>query len=308
MRNSTNNKENIALVDDKPSTDINKLWQRLDENDRAIVLYFVYANPPVSVDTLSSLSGASAVQVLNVMDKLKRKGIVVEKKGFGRGIYFLQDVNLAGFVQEQIVFSNMQEVTGKIIDYCARSLPDGEQKTLVLASKPDAILVGISTPVTFGFVTKSARELGFKGPVFSPTHLDIDFTSMIAGGATDIFGMGITLKDQAGLSNEAKYVSAEFLKKYPPKDLISDVHLVGYNGLWVLLQTIEKAQSVDPKVVEKTYEGLTKKGDLQTLWGPAYTCGQKTLGVNKALCYPYTLDSNKKGVSKNEKTVYFNTP
>jgi branched-chain amino acid transport system substrate-binding protein len=180
--------------------------------------------------------------------------------------------------------------------------------TRMLAAKPDAIMVYISTPVTFGFVTKAARELGFKGPVFSPTHLDIDFTSMIAGGATDIFGMGITLKDPAGLSKEAKYVSTEFLKKYPPKDLISDVHLVGYNGLWVLLQTIEKAQSVDPKVVEKTYEGLTKKGDLQTLWGPGYTCGQKTLGVNKTLCYPYTLDSNKKGVSKNEKTIFVAVP
>lgn len=180
--------------------------------------------------------------------------------------------------------------------------------TRMLASKPDAIFVYISTPVTWGFVTKSARELGFKGPVFSSTHLDVDFTSMIAGGATDLFGVGITLKDKAGMSKEAQYVTTEFLKKYPPKDLISDVHLVGYNGMWVLLQTIEKAQSVDPKVVEKTYEGLTKKGDLQTLWGPAYVGGLKTLGVNKALCYPYTIDSNKKGVSKNEKTVFIAVP
>ncbi len=180
--------------------------------------------------------------------------------------------------------------------------------TRMLAAKPDAIFVYISTPVTWGFVTKSARELGFKGPVFCATHLDVDFTSMIAGGATDIFGVGITLKDTAGLSQESKYVSAEFLKKYPAKDLISDVHLVGYNGLWVLLQTIEKAQSVDPKTVEKTYEGLTRKGDLQTLWGPAYVGGKKTLGVNKALCYPYTIDSNKKGVSRNEKTIFIAVP
>jgi branched-chain amino acid transport system substrate-binding protein len=180
--------------------------------------------------------------------------------------------------------------------------------TRMLSAKPDAIFVYISTPVTWGFVTKAARELGFKGPVFCATHLDVDFTSTIAGGATDIFGVGITLKDKAGLSKESQYVSTEFLKKYPAKDLISDVHLVGYNGMWVLLQTIEKAQSVDPKVVEKTYEGLTKKGDLQTLWGPAYTCGKKTLGVNKTLCYPYTLDSNKKGVSKNEKTIFIDVP
>jgi branched-chain amino acid transport system substrate-binding protein len=181
--------------------------------------------------------------------------------------------------------------------------------TRLLSAKPDAIFIPISTPVTWGFVTKAARELGFKGPIFCSTHLDVAFTSMIAGGnATDIFGVGISLKDTAGLSKEAQYVSDEFLKKYAAKDLISDVHLVGYNGLWVLLQTIEKSKSVDPQTVLKTYEGLTKKGDLQTLWGPAYVGGKKTLGVNQTLCYPYTIDSCMKGVSKNEKTIFIDVP
>jgi len=84
--------------------------------------------------------------------------------------------------------------------------------------------------------------------------------------------------------------------------------LVGYNGLWVLLQTIEKAKSVDPETVLKTYEGLTKKGDLQTLWGPGYVGGKKSLGVNRTLCYPYIIDSANKGVSKNEKTIFIDVP
>jgi branched-chain amino acid transport system substrate-binding protein len=181
--------------------------------------------------------------------------------------------------------------------------------TRLLSAKPDAIFIPISTPVTWGFVLKAAREQGFKGPIFCSTHLDVDFTSMIAGGnSTDIFGAGITLKDKPGLSEEAQYVSDEFLKKYSAKDLISDVHLVGYNGLWVLLQAIEKAKSVDPETVLKTYEGLTKKGDLQTLWGPGYVGGKKTLGVNRTLCYPYTIDTCMKGVSKNAKTIFIDVP
>lgn len=181
--------------------------------------------------------------------------------------------------------------------------------TRLLSAKPDAIFIPISTPVTWGFVTKAARELGFKGPIFCSTHLDVAFTSMIAGGnATDIFGVGISLKDTAGLSKEAQYVSEEFLKKYAEKDLISDVHLVGYNGLWVLLQTIEKAKSADPQKVLETYEKLTKKGDLETLWGPGYVGGKKTLGVNRTLCYPYTIDTCMKGVSKNEKTIFIDVP
>ena len=112
----------------------------------------------------------------------------------------------------------------------------------------------------------------------------------------------------AGLPKVFQEVNAEYLKKYPPKDLISDVFLVGYNGLWVLLQTIEKAKSVDPATVLKTYEGLTKKGDLQTLWGPGYVGGMKTLGVNRTLCYPYIIDTCMGGVSKNAKTIFVTVP
>jgi branched-chain amino acid transport system substrate-binding protein len=200
------------------------------------------------------------------------------------------------------VVGNMEGIAPDCSDYVP-------PVTRLLSAKPDAIYIPISTPVTWGFVLKAARGLGFKGPIFCSTHLDVDFTSMIAGGnSTDIFGTGITLKDPANLSKEAKYVSDEFLKKYSAKDLITDVHLVGYNGLWVLLQTIEKAKSVDPQKVLETYEKLTKKGDLQTLWGPAYVGGKKTLGVNRALCEPYTIDTCMKGVSKNAKTIFIAVP
>jgi len=182
--------------------------------------------------------------------------------------------------------------------------------TRLLSAKPDAIWVPVSTPVTWGFVTKAARELGFKGPVFCSTHLDVDFTDTIAGGGnTDIFGVGITLKDMAGLPSVFQDVKAAYLAKgYAEKDLISDVFLVGYNGLDVLLQAIQKAKSVDPATVEKVYAGLTKKGDLKTLWGDAYVGGLKTFGVNKVLCEPYIIDTCMNGVSKNVKTIFVAVP
>ncbi len=123
-----------------------------------------------------------------------------------------------------------------------------------------------------------------------------------------MFTMGLTLDDKAGLPQVVKEAEAAYLKKYPAKDLISDVFTVGYNGLWVLLQTIEKAQSVDPEKVLKTYEGLTKKGDLQTIWGPAYVGGKKTLGVNRVINTPFIIDSCMNGVSKNDKTVFIEVP
>jgi branched-chain amino acid transport system substrate-binding protein len=200
------------------------------------------------------------------------------------------------------VVGNLEQIAPDASDYAPIV-------TRLLSAKPDAIYIPISTPLTWGFVTKAARELGFKGPIFCSTHIDVSFTSMIAGGnQTDIFGAGMTLQDRAGVPKAVEDVKAEYLKKYPPKDLVADIFSVGYNGLWVLLQTIEKAQSVDPQKVLETYEKLTKKGDLQTLFGPAYVGGKKTLGVNRTLCYPYIIGTSMGGVCKNAETIFIKVP
>ena len=188
--------------------------------------------------------------------------------------------------------------------------------TRLLSAKPDAIVVAAGTPTTWGFTLKAARELGFKGPICCATHLDVEFTNMIAGGGnTDIFGVGITLKDMDPLSQAMKDAHKSYMSHgYPAKDEISDVYLVGYNGLWVLLQTIEKAQSFDAATVVKTYEGLTKMGDLETLWGNtsdgggAYVGGLKSTGVNRVLNEPYWIDACMKGVSKNVENIFIKVP
>jgi branched-chain amino acid transport system substrate-binding protein len=182
--------------------------------------------------------------------------------------------------------------------------------TRMLSAKPDAIFVGVSTPMTWGFVLKAARDLGFKGPVFCATHLDVEFTNTIAGGGnTDIFGVGITLKDMAPLSQDMKAAHDAYATHgYAAKDEISDVYLVGYNGLWVLLQAIEKAKSIDAATIQKTYEGLTKKGDLTTLWGPAYVGGIKSTGVNRVLNEPYWIDACMNGVSTNVQNIFVTVP
>jgi branched-chain amino acid transport system substrate-binding protein len=185
----------------------------------------------------------------------------------------------------------------------------------VLQSKPDAIYMAISTPVTYGMSVKAAREQGFKGPIFCATHQDIAFQAMLAGKGndTDMFGIGTTLADRASLSpafkNAIEELEALYAKRYPPKDFNADTFTAGgYHGLLVLLQTIAKAQTLDMDKVVKTYESLSKKGDVQTVWGPAYTGGKKSLGVNRALCYPFTIDATVNGVSKNVKTIFFNVP
>jgi ABC-type branched-subunit amino acid transport system substrate-binding protein len=188
--------------------------------------------------------------------------------------------------------------------------------TRLLSAKPDAIFVAVSTPMTWGFVAKAARDLGFKGPVFCATHLDVNFANTIGGGhGTDLFGAGIALTDMGSLSKEMKDAHKSYVSHgYAAKDEISDVYLVGYNGLWVLLQAIEKAKSLDAATVVKTYEKLTKKGDLKTLWGNAsdgngaYVGGLKSTGVNRVLNEPYWIDACMHGVSKNVKNIFVRVP
>ena len=118
---------------DKTAADMEKLWQRLEMADKEIVLYSAYADQPVWVDTLSALSGASAVTVLNVMESLRRKGIVAERKGFGRGVYFLRGSGLTDFVRDRISDIEMHEVARRIVGYCSQSPSEGDDRVLFLA-------------------------------------------------------------------------------------------------------------------------------------------------------------------------------
>jgi ABC-type branched-subunit amino acid transport system substrate-binding protein len=184
--------------------------------------------------------------------------------------------------------------------------------TRILASEPDAILVAVSTPTTWGFVTKAAREMGFTGPVMCATHLDVDFANTIAGGGnTDMFGAGVCLSDIGALSQDMKDAHAAYeAKGYPAADEIADVYLVGYNGLWVLLQAIEKAQSVDPQAVYEAYQTFTTPGDLMTLWGDgAYVGGLESTGVNAVLNEPYWINAiGADGVAKNAQNIFIAVP
>ncbi|HVN97625.1 MAG TPA: sigma 54-interacting transcriptional regulator [Syntrophorhabdaceae bacterium] len=110
-----------------------KIWRTYHAIDQNIVLCFTLSPSPVSIDTITVLSGALAIQVLNVMESLKKKRIAYEKKEYGRGIYFLNDLQFADFVQKEVSPEVTQEVMRKITEFYSASLPENDEKTLILA-------------------------------------------------------------------------------------------------------------------------------------------------------------------------------
>jgi len=166
--------------------------------------------------------------------------------------------------------------------------------TRILANKPDAIFVVLGGPVALGGEVKVARELGFTGPIFTTIKCDVQLQANMAGTNTsDIFVASITLSDPA-LPQAIQDVKTLYLQKYPADQFISDV-VGAYNGLWVLLQTIEKSGSLDPQTIQTTYEGMTADGSLQTVYGSAKVGGLKTLGVNRAIVEPVAISAVKDG-------------
>ncbi len=176
--------------------------------------------------------------------------------------------------------------------------------TKLLGSKPDAICVSrAAIPHLIGIV-KAAREQGFTGPIFYCTPTDISLVAQAGQNVTDLFGTGLA-PDDPNLPEACKAAIADLKAKYG-KDFTTDC-LVGYGQVLLLAQMIEKAQSIDPMEVSKIFQTLNKPGDLQALYGPAYSSGIKTYGINAITVRPVPIsrlvDGKAEFVKMNDITV-----
>jgi len=111
-----------------------KLRRAFDEQEQAIINCLIHMTSPVSIDTLTAISGASSVDTLNLMDKLLKKKVVNERKGYKRGIYFFDDASLKISPRDRPSEDETGKTIKKIIDFYAQSLDEGGEKTLILAN------------------------------------------------------------------------------------------------------------------------------------------------------------------------------
>ncbi len=112
---------------------LTKLWNRLDQDEQDLIFYVSNAPPPVSIDILGSLAKLPALKVLNIMEGLRKRKVVCEKKEYGRGIYFLNDDEIHGFIQTQTTQEATERNLRNILQHYRETLHEGPDKTLILA-------------------------------------------------------------------------------------------------------------------------------------------------------------------------------
>jgi branched-chain amino acid transport system substrate-binding protein len=157
--------------------------------------------------------------------------------------------------------------------------------TKMLASdpKPDAIVFWCG-PSHFALISKTARDMGFTGPLIMPFCGDPGWTLELVPNASDVYATGIAL-NAANNPGEVKKVIELGRAKFGDKGFIED-SVWGYDVAMILAQMIEKAGSTDPQKVQSTFEGLTSNGSLKSIFGDCHVGGLKTAGVNRVLVRP----------------------
>ena len=164
------------------------------------------------------------------------------------------------------------------------------------AAKIDADAVGMANgwPAMIGGVLKALRENGYNKPVIGLHYSQAPDVMEVAGKeASDnyfIHGIGV---DDPEMPDMIKMILERGKAKYGHERIAFLVE--GFDSVWVLVQAIEKAQSLDPDDIRKTWENMD---DIESAYGPAHMGGQETYGLRHAVVGPRSIEGLIKGEAK----------
>ena len=154
--------------------------------------------------------------------------------------------------------------------------------TKALEKKPDAIDMIIAIPLWSSGIINQARELGFTGPIFAPMLGDIHILNAMLNPkyARDVFHGGADV-----LSPKMKPIVKDYrvLVEKQLKTTLNMDHTLLIEGLYPLLQGIEKAQSFD---TDKVVAALESMKNIDTIYGPGKMGGQDVFGINHVVLRP----------------------
>ena len=163
--------------------------------------------------------------------------------------------------------------------------------TKIMKDKPGAVDIGVGFPESLAANIRQGRELGFKGPIMTPNTGDANtFVSLIGKDmAVDVLyaGMDPNAPDTPPMVKEIAKLWTEKFNRAFNVDALD-----GFSSIWALTQAIEKAQSLEPDKVAKTWETMTT---IETPWGKGKMGGQKAFGINHMVLPPAVVSQLMKG-------------
>ena len=155
--------------------------------------------------------------------------------------------------------------------------------TGILNKKPDAIYC-TALPHLMGGILKSARELGFDGPIFNLSPTSPEVVRALAGkdAATDCIVPAPDVTSPE-MTPKIREIRKMLLEKYGECNFD---YVRQWDSFWWMVQAIEKAQSLDPTEVAKTWE---KMDHLEASSGSGKMGGQQSYGINHIGVLPFAV-------------------
>ena len=154
--------------------------------------------------------------------------------------------------------------------------------TRALATKPDAIDMVISIAPWSAGVINQSRELGFNGPIFAAILADTNILNAMLNPnyAHDVFHGGADVWSPKMMPIVKEYrVLVERQLKTP----LNMDHTLLIEGIYPVLQAIEKAQTFDTDKVVTTFENMKS---IDTIYGQARMGGMEIFGINHVVRRP----------------------
>ena len=184
------------------------------------------------------------------------------------------------------------EIKGDIVGYAPGTTDFTPVAQKAIALNTDAIMLGNGVSAWLAMILKSVRGLGYTKPVFSCSYPTLGDVVKIAGNdANGFFGNSIPSDATlSGLPQITKDVIKMATDKYGG---LNTMHVQGFGAVYSLVQAIEAANSIDPKVVAAKWEKMDK---IDTIFGEGKMGGLQTFGVNHNVYFktPISVINNGK--------------
>ena len=174
-------------------------------------------------------------------------------------------------------------IVGDIIGFAPPTVDFTPIAQKALAANADAVMLGNGPTDYMGQMLKNLRTMGYTKPIFVCSMTPPQDIMKIAGpeASTNFFGHGISadIKDIPDLPAITKEVM-DMAVADPQIGRFDMMMAQGFDAIYTMVQAIQHAQSLDPKVVADSWSKMDK---IDTIFGPGHMGGGETYGIQHSV-------------------------